>query len=251
MTFTMEDHPITYGEKTVFGRLYTPDAEGKLPAVILSHGFNGTNSDFVKECRYYAEHGYIAYALDFCGGSGRSKSSGKSTDMTITSEKQDLLAVFDHIRSMENVDPERIVVFGGSQGGLVSALAAAELGDQVRALALYFPAFNIPTDWRAMHPDLNAVEETFDFWGLRLGKGFVEDVYAIDVFETIGNYKGDVLIIHGTNDAVVAPSYSQRAVNTYDSAELILMPGEGHGFSPAGGESAMEYVLDFMDEHCK
>ena len=251
MSFTMEDYTIAYGEKTVFGRLYTPDGEGKYPAVILSHGFNGTNSDFVKECRYYAEHGYVAYALDFCGGSGRSRSSGKSTDMTLTSEKEDLLAVFEHIRSLDNVDSDHIVLFGGSQGGLISALAAAELGDKVACLPLYFPAFNIPSDWRANHPNLDAEPETFDFWGLKMGKGFIEDLYDIDVFETIGNYKGDVLIIHGTEDTIVAMTYARRAVDTYDNAELITMPGEGHGFSPAGGQTAMEYVLEFMDEHCK
>ena len=71
---------------TIFGRLYTPKAEGKSPAIILCHGYNGINTDFMTECSYYADNGYIAYAFDFCGGSGagRCLSTGKSTDTTIT-----------------------------------------------------------------------------------------------------------------------------------------------------------------------
>ena len=132
---------IPNGDRTVFGKLYAPTESGKYPAIILSHGYNGTNADFVRECRYYSAHGYVAYALDFCGGSVNSKSSGSSTDMTITSEKEDLLAVFDYIKAMDNVDSSNMILFGGSQGGLVSALAAAKRADEIKALAMYFPAF--------------------------------------------------------------------------------------------------------------
>ena len=141
MEVAVTELTVPNGDRTVYGKLYAPTAPGKYPAIILSHGYNGTNADFVRECRYYAAHGYVAYALDFCGGSVNSKSSGSSTDMTITSEKEDLLAVFDYIKAMDNVDSSNMILFGGSQGGLVSALAAAERADEIKALAMYFPAF--------------------------------------------------------------------------------------------------------------
>ena len=106
------------------------------------------NEDWIKECEYYAEAGFYASAFDFCGGSVRSRSSGESTEMTITSEKEDALAVLDYIRGVESVDNENVILFGGSQGGLVAALTAAERADEVKALALYFPALCIPENWK-------------------------------------------------------------------------------------------------------
>ena len=81
--FTSEKHTVAYGGKTVYGTLYTPVGAGKCGAVILSHGYNGSGSDFKAECEYCAKHGYIAYAFDFCGGSARSRSSGNTADMTV------------------------------------------------------------------------------------------------------------------------------------------------------------------------
>ena len=171
--------------------------------------------------------------------------------MTISSEKSDLLAVFDFIYGMEEVDSDNVVVFGGSQGGLVSALVAAERADKVSALALYFPALCIPDDWAKKYPNLDTVPEKFDFWGLMLGKGFVEDLKKIDVFGTIGTYEGNVLILHGDQDAIVPYSYSEKAVKTYAHAQLVKMEGEGHGFTPVADKTAVERVLAFMKENYK
>ena len=34
------------GEDEIYGKLYAPKDDGKYPAIILSHGFNGTHADF-------------------------------------------------------------------------------------------------------------------------------------------------------------------------------------------------------------
>lgn len=246
---SVEELTIETDSKSIYGKIYRPEAEGEFPAIILSHGYNGANEDFTTECRYYAENGFIAYAYDFCGGSTRSKSSGASTDMTITSEKEDLLDVFEYICGMDGVDGNNVFLFGGSQGGLVTTLAAAERADQVRAVALYFPALCIADDWTKKYTSLEEVPETIDFWGLTLGKGFVEDVMNLDVYGTIGAYKGEVLIFHGDQDTIVPYSYSEKAVDTYENARLIKMEGEGHGFSAAGVNTAKAEILSFMQEN--
>ena len=61
-----EELIIKNGEKDIYGKIYRPEGNGKFPAVILSHGYNGIHSDFTKECQYFAKNGYIAYAYDFC-----------------------------------------------------------------------------------------------------------------------------------------------------------------------------------------
>ena len=240
---------IKENDKSIYGKIYYPEKEGKYPAVIMSHGYNGINADFVNECVYFAENGYVAYAFDFCGGSTRSQSSGASTDMTIFTEKEDLLTVFNHIQSLEYVDPEQMFLFGGSQGGLVTTLVAEELQTKVKGMMLYFPALNIPDDWRKNYATEAAIPETVDFWGLKLGKNFFMSMRDFYTFENIGSYPNDVLIIYGDKDAIVPYSAMEQAQKTYQSVELVVLPNEGHGFSPAAGKKAREMLLTFMQKH--
>lgn len=244
----IEELIINNGENEIYGKLYVPEGKGKHPAVILSHGYNGTNEDFVSECTYFAENGYLAYAYDFCGGSAQSKSSGKSTDMTIFTEKGDLTAVYNYIENMESVDPQRIFLCGGSQGGLVSALAAEQLKDKVRGLVLYFPAFNIPEDWRKRYASADEIPQSLEFWGLTLGQGFFMSIRDFETFENIGAYSKNVLIVYGANDDIVLIEHVLAAQQVYKSARLIILPNEGHGFSPDGAKEAMEFALHFMEQ---
>lgn len=239
---------IADGSNTIYGKMYTPSKEGVYPAIIMSHGYNGTNSDFVNECRYFAQNGYAAYAFDFCGGSGRSKSTGKSTDMTIFTEKSNLLAVFNHVKTLSYIDSKQIYLFGGSQGGLVTSLAAEEVAEEVKGMVLYFPAFNIPDDWRAKYPSIDRVPNVIPFWGLKLGKNFVTSIHDFYTFDHIGKFSKKVLILYGKKDAIVPYSVIEKAKNTYPNCELILYPNDGHGFTPATGVKARGEVLKFMQK---
>lgn len=231
------------GQDSIFGKLYRPDEEGIWPAVILSHGYNGNNMQFETDCRYFAEHGFMAYAYDFCGGSTVSKSSGISTDMTVFTEKKNLLSVFAYIKSLEGVDTERIFLLGGSMGGLVTTLAAEELSTQVRGMVLYFPALNVADDWRKTYPTVDMIPETTEFWGLTLGKGFFTSIHDFNPYEEIGSYPNKVLIIWGDKDEIVPRTYVERAEQIYD-AKLIVVPGVGHDSSSF---TFRENALTFME----
>lgn len=241
-----KEYAIHVGEKAIFGRIWLPAAQGKRPAIILSHGYNGCHADFETECAFFAAHGVIAYSLDFCGGSTRSRSSGKSTDMTLFTEKQDLLDVFDHISALEEVDPARVYLLGGSQGGIVTGLAAEERADRVRGVALYFPAFGIPDNWNSRFAAEEDIPETLEFWGLTLGKVFFTSMRGFSAFEHIGGYQGPVVILQGDQDGIVSVASSRRAAQKYPHAELVILPGEGHGFTAEGIRTAMDRTLEMI-----
>ena len=246
---SVEELVIKVNGKEIYGKIYAPDEDGVFPAVILSHGYNGCNADFVNECKYFASNGIIAYAYDFSGGSTRSKSSGKSTEMTIFTEKEDLMTVLDYISGMEKVDSKHVYLFGGSQGGLVTALTAEECEEKICGMILYYPAFCIPDDWRKTYPTIEEIPETIDFWGLKLGRDFFVSIHDFYTFDNIGEFENDILIIHGDKDNIVPLNYAEKAKEHYKNAELVVLPGEGHGFTPAGGEEAMNMVLDYMKTH--
>ncbi len=237
---------IESNSKSIYAIMHAPDDTEKHPAVICSHGFNGSGDDFTADCLFDAQRGFVALSYDFSGGSARSRSRGKSTDMTLFTEKEDLQAVFAFVQSMDSVLPGSIFLMGASQGGMVTALCAEELQGAIKGVTLYFPAFCIPDDWRKKLPDTDSIPDKLNFWGLDLGKDFFVSIHDFYTFDSIGGYEGNVLIIHGDKDPVVPLSYSQEAQKLYKHAELEVLPGEGHGFSPAGGEKARALVADFM-----
>lgn len=238
---------IPCGEKKIFGELFTPADGKKHPAVIFVHGYNSCYADFRRECEAFAESGYIAYALDFCGGSDRSKSSGLSTDMSILTEKEELLAVIDHFASMENVLPGKLFLLGGSQGGLVSGLAAEERSDLLGGMVLYFPAYMIPDNWRPRFPTVEDIPEVLEFWGLKLGRKFFLDMRDLYTYEHVGGFSKPILIFQGDADAIVPLSSAEKTAKAYPNAELVVLPGEGHGFSAEALDGVIERALAFLN----
>ncbi len=251
---TREIHTVEYGEITLYGELYQPEAEGKFPAVILSHGYNGHYTDFPAEMSRFAERGYVCYSFDYCGAQAGGKSAGRTgDDYTPFTMKEDLSAVIKHIKTLPNVDKTQIFLFGGSQGGFVTAITAADnkIKDQVSAVALYFPAFNISEDWSAKYPDeasLPAEDSAVDFWGYKINGKFIRSVYHYDPFEVIGDYEKDVCIVWGDQDPIVRRQFIDRAVEVYgDRAELTVINGAGHGFGGEALSTAVDTVLKFLE----
>jgi len=242
--FTTHEHLIPADTRTIYSRVWSPVTAEKRPAIIFSHGYNGCHSDFVTECEFFAGQGFVCCSIDFCGGSTRSRSTGKSTDMTLFTERDDLLAVYDHIAALNEVDEHAVFLLGGSQGGLVTAMAAEER--PARGMILYFPAFSIPDNWRGRFGPVEAIPETHEFWGLTLGRGFFASMHDFSPFDCVGGYSGPVLILQGDQDGIIPVSVAQRAAGKYGNAELVILPGEGHGFSHDGLKTAMTHTLRIL-----
>ena len=240
--------PYADGE-SIYGIISEPASQGKHGIAIISHGFNGTHH-FGRD--YFAtlnSLGYAVYTFDFPCGSIYSKSDNNTMDMSVTDEKEVLKKIVKYFRSQKNIDRSHIVLIGESQGGLVSALAAAELKKQVSRLVLIYPALCIPDDWNARYPTEADIPEVTDLWGVKLGKKYMTDIRPLDVYGTIGKYKGPVLIVHGTDDKVVPVGYSYRAQDTYKNATLKIIDKAGHGFNPDERKLSNEYVHAFLSSN--
>lgn len=212
----------------IYGKLFVPNnKDDKKPAVILAHSANLNSDSMNLYAIGFAERGYIAYAIDFCGASSKSRSDGRNDDMTIFSEIEDLKAALKTISSMDNVDKESIYLFGTSQGGLVSALTAEECEDNIKGLILLYPAFNIP-ELVKMASGWGGVSGVFEGG---YSKKFSDTLKDYDVYEHIGNFDNKVLIIHGSADFIVNKSYSLKAQERYSDCTLKILNGAGHGFN--------------------
>ncbi|MBO5165218.1 MAG: Cof-type HAD-IIB family hydrolase [Lachnospiraceae bacterium] len=227
----IEREPFSFskGEKTIYGEICKPvHTEGMMPVVIVSHGYNSCCEYMRHTTELLAQRGIASYCYDFCGGGTNTKSTGKTTEMSICTEQDDLRDVLEQVQQMPWVDTEKIYLMGESQGGFVTGLTAPEFGASIQGLFLIYPAFCIPDHWLDKKKDPTINELTV--MGMTIGRRFIEDVPEYDVFAHAANYEGEVYIFHGEKDPLVDVRYSQKLVSAYKNATLLVCPNQEHWF---------------------
>lgn len=249
---------------TIRGTEFRP-AGAKLPIAIVSHGFMGTEETVRQYALPLVELGYAVYTFDYCGGNpGNGKSDGKTTEMSVLTEVRDLEAVMAYAASLPYTDETRVLLAGASQGGFVSALTAAQNPEKVQRLVLIYPALCIPDDARtgkmmfAEFDPANLPEE-IPCGPMLLGRCYPADVLAMDPFCEIRPYQGCVVLIHGTEDTLVRPEYSQRAYEAYAAScpqgmtqqqrvQLHLIESGGHGFNEEQDQECISHIREFAKD---
>ena len=260
---SMSDTVIHFETKrdhlTIRGTVFQRTDSTPLHTVIISHGFIGTEKDVRNYALALSHSRCRVYTYDFCGGSINSSSDGATTDMTVFTEVEDLLAVINFARA--DAGTEKVTLLGFSQGGFVSALCASRHPQLVQKLILVYPALCIPDDARRGKMILarfrpGHVPETFRCGPMLLGGNYARCVQNIDPFKEISGYAGPVLILHGTKDNLVPLRYSEQAIETYRRAgrvpvrerdcELIALEGAGHGFDEENDNKAIAMIREFL-----
>ena len=241
---TTEELWITNGNRKIYGELFTPQGDCKGVAIV-SHGFNGNHSFGRNYYDLMQELGYKCYIFDFPCGSTKSLSDNNTLNMSIPDEQSDLQAIVSHFK--QQAPNQEIVLIGESQGGLISALTAATMKDDISRLILVFPALCIPDNWRDRYPHLSDIPEVTDLWGVKLGRRFFEEIHDMKPLDMIGAYEGPVLIVQGDQDRIVSMEDSEKAVDIYNDARLHVIAGAGHGFNPKEREELKDQIRLFFD----
>lgn len=239
-------------ELTIRGHVWGKQ-DGRQKAVILSHGFLANERTCFTYAKLLAEMGFLAVTYDFCGGGIICRSDGRKQDMTVLTEKADLIAVIEHVR--EQYDVSDVFLLGCSQGGFVSALTAAELGaENISGLILFYPAICIPDDARAGKMmfykfDPNNIPDLLGRFPMKLGGDYARCVISMDPYEEMKGYEGPVFLIHGTADPIVNITYSQKLKNIYPKCTYEEVEGAGHGFKRQYDRQACEALKQFMTDY--
>lgn len=206
-------------------------ASGKLPLVIVIHGFTG----HMEERHILA----VSHALNEVGCAtlrvemyGHGHSDGQFEDHTLYKWLNNGLAAVDYARSLDFVSD--IYLCGHSQGGLTVTLLAAMERDRIAGIIPLSPALMIPELARVgsllgVNFDPEHIPERLVRPDGRALKGnYVRVAQTIRVEEAIRKYAGPVLIVHGDEDEAVPVRYAVEAAETYADATLVLIPGDDH-----------------------
>lgn len=227
--FDVETHSLERDGQKIYGELYLPrEAELPMPLVIFSHGLGSNHHILEPYARYFAESGMAAYVFDYIGGSEESLSDGAMTQMSVLTEAEDLNAILDHFLVDSRFGEDRIILFGGSQGGFVSAYVAANRPGDVAGLIALYPAFNLQDICRKIAA--NGIGDTVRIGDHIVGRIYVEDMLTFDIYQVLRQYTGPSLLFHGTADPLVPEAYAHRAEDALPDAKLEIIEGAGHGF---------------------
>lgn len=158
-------------------------------------------------------------------------------------------AVLHMIQELPYVDSRNLFLMGSSQGGAVSAITAAAHKDEIKGAILLYPAFCLVDMTKERFDNVEDIPDTYFSLWMTIGRTYAENLLDYDIYEVIPGYDKDVLMIHGDADDIVPLSYSERALEVYQTSELKVIPGAGHGFYGEDAELAIGYMLDYLNEH--
>lgn len=246
--FFRKDNPLDKrvvninGEHGIINGTFYSGNEGskEQPLIIFSHGIGDSQASGIDYVEFLAKNGYSSYAFNFNHGTY----ADDMTKMSIFTEEDDLDNVVDYFKDHGF---KNIFLLGASQGGVVSAMEAANR-EKIKGIILLYPAFVLRDEMLELFPN-NNFPETFDLWGMTLGREYLAKLPNYHILEEVSRYHGPVLIIHGTSDTVAPISYSRKVIGMYPNAKLIEIKRAGHGYYGLTKKKAEEYILKFVNEH--
>ena len=226
----------------IHGQLFLPhgSAEKKpasTPALIFVHGgpprqmMPGFHSMYYyhnsyAENQYLASRGYVVLSVNYRLGImyGRAFRDPADAGWRGSSEYKDVVAGARYLQGLPYVDKKRIGIWGGSYGGLLTALALARNSD-IFAAGVDFHGVH---DWTVQRGLRNAGSDAPDL-DAALKLAFESSPVA-----SVGKWKSPVLLMHGDDDRNVpfqqTTDLAERLKEQKVDFEEIIFPDELHDF---------------------
>ena len=228
-------------------------APGETPVIVDIHG--GPESQrrpsFAGLTQYFLSRGYAVFEPNVRGSTGYGREYTHLDDVEKRLDSvADIEAAVEWLADHEAVDPDRIVVMGGSYGGFMVLSALTEYPDlwaagvDVVGIANFVTFLENTGSWRR---ELREAE----YGSLDEDREFLESVSPINNIESI---EAPLFVLHGANDPRVplgeAEQVAQQAAEQGVPVEKLVFDDEGHGISKLENRiEAYTAVVDFLDEH--
>jgi carboxymethylenebutenolidase len=203
--YTNQGFPAADGSELV-GYLAMPEGEGLFPAVIMVHEWWGITPELIEMADRLAEQGYIVFAPDTYRGATTSLvPTALFLRLTVPEERvdSDMMAAYDYLTSLPQVDANKIGVLGFCYGGGVALRHAIENSNLAATVTLYGSTVSDPTAFGALLEKDNPVLGIFGAEDAQIPVAEVEEFEEALNEATIEN---TVTIYEGVGHAFVNPA---------------------------------------------
>jgi dipeptidyl aminopeptidase/acylaminoacyl peptidase len=212
-----------------------PAADSKPPLMVISHGGpTGMASNTLKlATQYWTSRGFAVLDVNYRGSSGfgrayRDALKGQWGVIDV----DDCVAGARYLAARGVVDPERLVIRGGSAGGLTT-LCALTFHDLFKAGASYYGV----SDLKGLDTDSHKFESHYNEY-LIAPAPESEMLYLLrSPINHTDELKRPMIFFQGLDDKVVPPQQSEVMVEALRASGVpvayMTLEGEGHGFRKA------------------
>lgn len=237
---------VTYQSEdgmTVHGQLFEPLVKGPHPALVYVHGgpsrqmfpgfsyMNYYATDYAAN-RKLAERGYAVLAVNYRSGIGYGRAWREAADRGWrgASEYRDVIAGARWLQARPEVDPQRIGIWGGSYGGLLTGQALARNSDVFKAGVAIHGVYD--WSWPSAKPGhLNPA----GFFGVSPTDA-AQKALALksSPLGAVDGWRSPVLFFHGDQDMNVdvleTVDLSRKLRDRGVEVRTTIVPGEAHDF---------------------
>ena len=228
----VEPHTVVFSASdglTIHGQLFVPrhPVAGRGPAILFFHG--GPNRQMFPAFhpidaytfmyafnQYLASEGYVVLSVNYRGGIGYGLDfrEAKNFGAAGASETNDILGAAAYLNARQDVDPKHLGIWGGSYGGLMTALGLAR-GPDLFAAGVDYAGVH---DWRLELPQLSGPAADLAFRSSALS--------------TMDRWRAPVLVIHSDDDRDVPFAESVALIEALRSHgvpyQQLVLPDEVH-----------------------
>jgi dipeptidyl aminopeptidase/acylaminoacyl peptidase len=223
----------------IHGQLFVPrDHKTSTPALIFVHGgpprqmmpafsYMYYYSNAFAQNQFLASRGFVVLSVNYRLGImyGRAFRDAANGGWRGSSEYKDVLAGAKYLQALPYVDRKRIGIWGGSYGGLLTALALARNSD-IFAAGVDFHGVH---DWSMLVTRRNeGAEQAPDY------EAAIKLAYDSSPVASVEKWKSPVLLIHGDDDRNVpfqqTTDLAQKLRKQNVEFEELIFPDEIHDF---------------------
>jgi len=218
--------------KRLAGTLVGP--ETMVPGVLLVHGWDGSQQEYLARAHEIASLGCICLTFDL---RGHVRHAADRDSVTREDNLRDLLAAYDMLVGHPAVDPGAIALVGSSYGGYLSALVTAMR--PVRWLALRVPALYPDSDWHVPKARL-------DRGVLAAYRRRPVALHENRALAACAKFQGDVLVVESEHDQLVPHQTIQNYMSAFREASSLtyrMISDADHGLSQTDWQQTYTSLL--------